>query len=86
MVIKKFLNFLWYFQIQIKEFKKQVETEVKNQKLKKNLIKKTYKSKELNSSSNKSTEKTQIKNSNFNEKEDPIITAYNEKLNKNFSS
>ena len=56
-----------------------MKLKLKTQKLKKKSPNENnIKSKELNSSSNKSTEKTQIKNSNLDEKEDPIITAYNE--------
>jgi len=65
--------------IQIKDFKKQVETKIQHSKTQKKSPKdNNIKPKELNSTSSKGINKLQIKNSISDEKEDPIITVYGE--------
>ena len=65
--------------IQIKDFKKQVETKIQHSKTQKKSPKdNNIKPKELNSTSSKGINKLQIKNSISDEKEDPIIKMYGE--------
>ena len=64
--------------IQIKDFKKQVETKIHSKTQKKSPEDNNIKPKELNSISSKGINKLQIKNSISDEKEDPIIKMYGE--------
>jgi len=64
--------------IQIKDFKKQVETKIHSKTQKKSPKDNNIKPKELNSTSSKGINKLQIKNSISDEKEDPIIKMYGE--------
>jgi hypothetical protein len=77
--ISKLLKKGGILEIQIKEFKKQVETKIQHSKTQKKSPKdNNIKPKELNSTSSKGIDKLQIKNSISDEKEDPIIKMYGE--------